>query len=113
MASSSYGSSAWLDLYEPTEYAAVRGYIHRHPFLADLLIELHGKAREYFGANTRLALDVVRDPEARDAEELLAVVRSSLPREQARERLRELDESWWLDNLDRARCKLTVDVESS
>ncbi len=100
-----------LDLYKPDDYPEVTRYLRAHPFLTDLLLELHEKIQGHFGSDTQAVLRVVTDPEAEDAQELFAVVQSSLPRTEARERLRALDEGWWLDNLDRAHCKLTVDVE--
>lgn len=102
-----------LDLYKASDYIEVTEYLQTYPFLVDLLIELHEKAQQYFGSNTQVALRVVTDPEAQDYRELFAVIQTSLPRERARAALHRLDDDWWLDEIDRAQCKLTVDVEYS
>lgn len=102
-----------LEMYTPRDYRTVVTYLQTYPFLTDLLLELHGKAQEYFGPGTQLDLEVIPDPEAANHDDFFAFIHSSLPRLEARARLRALDEEWWLDQLDRADCRLTVDVEYS
>jgi len=99
-------------LYEPTDRVAVAQYLRTYPFLTDLLIELADKAREYFGSDIRLGLEVVIDPEADDHDDLFAFIHTSLPRVEARARLHAFDDGWWLDQSDRAQCRLTIDVEN-
>jgi hypothetical protein len=98
-------------LYLPRDSARVREFISRNAGLAGLLLEAYRQIEVYFGTNPPVALEVVSDPEAEDFEELFAYIITSLEPGEALARLEELDESWFLDQLDRAGGKFNLNLE--
>lgn len=109
--SSASGLDPVLELYTLAD-AEVDAYLQKRPFLLPVLVELHGQVQKYFGPNTQIVLEVVTDPEGDGERELFAIVQSALPPDEADDRLDRLDHEWWLDQLDRTRGGLTVDVAS-
>ena len=98
-------------LYSFRRQAEVLQFLEAHPFLVPLLVEAHSKIGDYFGSNPEVALEVVTDPEAIDDHELFAFIRTSLPADEAHDRLDRLGEEWWLDAMERAQGKLCIDME--
>lgn len=92
------------------EAEAVR-FLRMHPALIDLLLEAPPHVERYFGANPEVVLEVVVDPEANDSEELFANIRTSLPVEEALERLDQLDEGWFLAQLERTDGRFNFNLE--
>lgn len=88
----------------------VEDYLYRHPYLEPLLIELLGKVQAIFQPDDPVRLRVVADSES-GANQLYALVSTSLSPNEASGRLDRLDEQWWLDASERAQGRLTVDVE--
>ena len=88
----------------------VTEFLERNDFLIPLLFEAHGEIKDRFGSAV-FFLEVIADPEAADDRELYALVATHLPPEAALEKLERLDKEWWLAAMDRARCKLCIDVE--
>ncbi len=93
------------------EPAAVVAFLHDHAYLVPLLNEAADQIARHFGAETPVVLEVVVDREAEDQRELFALIQADLPFADAKRRLDDLDASWWLEALERARCNLTIDVE--
>ena len=89
----------------------VRSFIRRNPSLAALLIEAIAPLYEFFGPAPHVSVRVVPDPEVENYDQLLAYVRVALPAEEARRRLHQLDEVWFLDQLDRAAGKFNFNLE--
>jgi hypothetical protein len=59
-----------------------------------------------------LVLEVVQEPDAMEASpELFLYVQTRLPVAEARAKLAELDEGWWLDALPRAEGRLSIALE--
>jgi hypothetical protein len=100
------------DLYQFKDYARVEAFLTAHPSLEKLLIEAHGKIREYFGSDASAALEVFTDYEGDDGDKgpLFAIIDSSLPPDEAFDRLDRLDEEWWLDALPRGEGNLIVSL---
>ncbi len=97
------------DLYRFNDREAVTGFIYRHDFLVELLIEARKHIRTHFGPDTPAALEVLQDPEDEHGEpELLALIETTLPPEEALMRLDRLDETWWLEALPRSQFILTI-----
>ena len=97
------------DLYRFNDREAVTGFIYRHDFLVELLIEARKHIRTHFGPGTPAALEVLHDPEDEHGEpELLALIETTLPPEEALMRLDRLDETWWLEALPRSQFILTI-----
>lgn len=89
----------------------VRAFLHDHHELVALLLDVHGAAEEFMGSGTAIALEVVSDPEAENAEELYALIQTRLEPDQALRMLHAFDRGWWLERVPRARGKLTVSLE--
>jgi len=49
--------------------------------------------------------------EAVNDQKLFAVILTSLPADEAIRLQEELNNEWWLENLERARCRFNIDVE--
>ncbi len=91
---------------------AVTTFLRDHAYLVPLLDEAADQIARHFGEMTPVVLEVVVDREAENQRELFALIQADLPFAEANRRLDELGDSWWLEALDRARCNLTIDVES-
>ena len=99
------------DLYRFDDREAVTGFLHRHDFLVDVLLEAREHISTHFGPDTPAALEVVYDPEDEHAEpELFARIETTLSAEEALLHLDRLDEGWWLDAVQRGRFILQIDV---
>ena len=85
-------------------------FLEQYPFLGPLLVEAHDHIHRYF-EEPQLLLEVVIDPEAIDADRLVAYVATRLSVEEALDRLHQLDEGWWLDAFERGQRKLLIDVD--
>ena len=91
--------------------AEVVRFLRTHPALIDLLLEAPTHVERYFGPNPQLVLEVVTDPEVPDSEELFANICTPLPVEEALERLDQLDEGWFLDQLERTGGRFNFNLE--
>ncbi|NOX63892.1 MAG: hypothetical protein GXP42_18400 [Chloroflexi bacterium] len=82
--------------------SAVSAYLSRHPTLTDLLSDSYEHLRDIFGSEPEFVLEVVRDPEALHPEDYLFVnIRTSMPVDEAIERLDRFDEIWYLDQIEK------------
>ena len=97
------------DLYRFNDREAVTGFLQQHDFLVDLLIEAREHIRTHFGPDTPAALEVFYDLDDEHEEpDLLALIETTLPAEEASVQLDRLDETWWLDALPRSQYILTI-----
>lgn len=88
------------DLYTFRNSVAVRHFLLCHPHLIDLLFEAYPHLARCFGPNPQVALEVVQDPEVADWTQLVAYILTSLPVNQALDRLDRFDDEWFLDQVD-------------
>ncbi len=96
-------------LYRFDDPAAVTDFLSRHDFLVDLLIEAREHIRTHFGPDTPAALEVFYDMDDAQCEpELVALIETTLPAEEALTRLDCFDEAWWLDAVQRGRSILMI-----
>jgi hypothetical protein len=98
-------------LYEFKDGPVVESFLEENPSLGDLLFDAHEIIREHFGPETRMVLEVVADPEALGDKQLFVLIRTDLPRKDARARLAELDQAWWLYALPAAEGKMEIALE--
>jgi hypothetical protein len=89
----------------------VKEFLEASPFLKPLLVEAYERIGNCFGPKPEVVLEVVTDPEADDDRQLFAFIQTSLPSEQALDKLDRLDDDWWLDAADRSEGKLCLHVE--
>lgn len=90
---------------------SVRDFLAGNPYLVGLLFETHGVIGEHFGPKTKTALEVVADPEALGDRQLFVLIRTQLPRTEARARLAELDRTWWFDALPTSKGKMEIALD--
>ena len=99
------------DLYRFNDREAVTDFLSRHDFLVDLLIEAREHISTHFGPDTPTALEVFYDLDDEHGEpDLLALIETTLPVEEASMQLDRLDETWWFDALPRGQYILHIDV---
>ena len=89
----------------------MQGFLEENPSLADLLFQAHKLIQEHFGSEVEAALEMVADPEALGDRQLFVLIRTELPRKEARERLAELDRGWWLNALPASEGKMEIALE--
>ena len=96
-------------LYRFDDPAAVTDFLSRHDFLVDLLIEAREHISTHFGPDTPAALEVFYDMDDELGEpELVALIETTLPAEEALTRLDRFDEAWWLDAVQCGRSILMI-----
>jgi hypothetical protein len=89
----------------------LRENLRENEHLGGLLLEAYEVIRDLYGPGTRVALEVVADPDAPGNEELFVLIRSRFPPKVARALLSALDQGWWRNASPTARGKLELDVE--
>ena len=99
------------ELYSLNDRSTVKRFISNYPELANLLIEAFPHVQYHFGSYPDVELEVIRDPESDNFEELFAYIRTPLPPEAALKKLDQLDEEWFLDQLPRTEGKFNFNLE--
>lgn len=99
------------DLYTFRNEAAIRKFLSKNAALMNVLIEAYPHVVRYFGDQSRIVLERVKDPEIQDADQLVAYVMTSLSVDEALERLNRLDEEWFLEQFDRVDGLLNFNLE--
>lgn len=97
-------------VYTFRETGTVLRFLERNKFLVPLLMEAYWKIRKYF-SDAHLFLEVDTDPEATNDQQLLVFIATDYSPKVALHTLKQFDEDWWLDTLDRAQRKLCINVE--
>lgn len=91
----------------------VRAYLRTYPHLISILVEATQVIPPYFGEDAPLALEVSIDPEGdSDAKELCALVQTKPGASDTSDRLRRLDDDWWIDRSPNGPGVLVVSTES-
>jgi hypothetical protein len=88
----------------------VQRFLENNKFLILILLEAYFEIRKYF-ANTQVFLEVDTDPEVKNDQQLVAFIATDYSPDEALRALKQFDEDWWLDTLDRAQRKLCISVE--
>ena len=96
------------EIRNPTEVAA---FLSRNKSLIDLLEEIPRKLRKFFGRNVKLAVELFAEPEMPASKEIFVLVITKKDAKEARAKMDEFDQKWWLENMDKADCKLNVSLE--
>jgi len=87
-------------MYALSKYSKLFRFFDENQYLIPVVIEAHRELKKRFPSE-KLLLEVVSDPEAGGCDELFAYILTSLPVEDALQRLNDLDEQWFLNELDR------------
>ena len=102
--------SALNHLYE-FKSDLVKVFLEENLALSGLLLEAYGVIREHFGPEVEMALEVVTDPEALGDQQLFVLIRTELPRREARAHHAELDRGWWLNALPATEGKMEIALD--
>ncbi|MBV9691689.1 MAG: hypothetical protein JO202_18485 [Ktedonobacteraceae bacterium] len=97
-------------VYSFSNKEKVLGFLETKQFLILLLLEARFHIAKLF-PGSEVFLEIDTDPETTTDEQLVAFIATSLPSNEAFARLKQLDEDWWLNALDRAQGKLCITVE--
>lgn len=97
--------------YEIRNPSKVAEFLSENLFLLDLLKVIPGKLRKFFGKNAKLAVELFVEPEMPSSREIFVLVLTKNDAKTARAKMDEFDQKWWLENLDKANCKLNVSLE--
>ena len=98
------------DAYIFKQPKEIESYLWNNQFLLDILFEAYEQIIDIFSKNVELHLELHRDYEE-DFEELFIVIKSSFSTAVAREMMDKLDETWFLDVLDKTQGKLCITEE--
>jgi hypothetical protein len=94
--------SVLKDAYQFTS-EDVGSFLAKNGFLVDLLMEAAPKIKKYFGAETRVLLELSADNEN---SEIFARIATQMKPKEALAVLERFDEQWWFDASPRAKCLL-------
>ena len=86
-------------LYDIPNKQEVDDFLVKHPKLMDFAARAFKQIRKYFSSEV-LSLEVVRDPEISDYEQLCVYIHTCVTVKDAMENLNEFDDQWLLDHLD-------------
>jgi hypothetical protein len=84
-------------------------FLEQNPYLVNLLLEGYAFIRPYF-PDSRISLELNRDPDAEENDELVVFVSTTLEVDDALRRLEAFEELWWLRNIHRGHMKLGFDL---
>lgn len=99
----------WRVLYDVEDPEAVAAYIAPYPHIPALLTEAFGRIRSVFPDSRPPTLHIEYDPGDGDRWLTLLIPVAPLDKE-ARDRLHQFDDEWWLDAAPRGEPVIVVDV---
>lgn len=105
------GINALRSKYEISDFEEVKNFLSKNRFLISLLEEIPNKVYQYYGNTQKISLEVFYEPDFPQSSELWVSVLTELSAEEARSIMDRLDEDWWLENIDRANCKLNIGID--
>lgn len=97
--------------YQISNFEEVKNFLSKNRFLISLLEEIPNKIYQYYGSEQKIALEVFYEPDFPQSSELWASVLTELSAEEARSIMNKIDEDWWLENIERAKCKLNIGID--
>lgn len=87
--------------YQFRNSAEIRNFLKRHPELIAVLQAGHSAVEEIFGNGILIALEVVKDPEVTNSQQLFGYIKvDAFSPEEAFERLNAFDETWFIKQSD-------------
>jgi hypothetical protein len=87
----------------------VRSFLIKYPFLIKILDDAFIEIRKAF-PNDPLHLEFYRDPENFRFTQLFIVIMSDGEPVETLQKLSQLEDDWWMDNINRAKNKLSITV---
>jgi hypothetical protein len=79
----------------------VKAFLYNHPGVANVIIEAHPHLLDAFGKFIRVKMQMVKDPEIDNFEQLIAYIITDMSVEQALASLNQFDYQWYLNQLGR------------
>ena len=99
------------DTYSLNMTADIQMFLITHPVIIDVLLAAYPYLINAFGYPPQIRLEIVRDPEAAQVEQLIAYIITSLPVEQALAHLDQFDERWFLNQVDQVDGNFNFNLE--
>ncbi len=97
-------------LSSATIHGEVEDFLERHAFLVPILDEAQVQLARYF-PQAQIALELSSDAEGHPSDEqLVLLVGTILPAAVALAQLKCFDREWWLDKVDQAQGKITINL---
>ena len=96
--------------YRISDAPAIAAYFARYPAAPVLLLDARPEILRVFGPDAMPRLDLVTFS-AYEPAHLYVVIPTLLSPAEAHAKVGELDETWWLDNIQRAGVDITANVE--
>lgn len=94
--------------YGISKFEEVKNFLSKNLFLISLLEEIPNKICQYFGDGQKLSMKISHEPDFPQFPELWVSILTELSAKEALPILEKFDEEWWLENMDRADCKLNI-----
>jgi hypothetical protein len=109
----SYVSIGELErLYEFRDEAAVKDFLKHNPDVLPVLAEAPNVIHQAeFFPNAQLFLEVEESEYVEGKYQLLLYIATNNNPAAAFEKLQSFDQTWWIDNLDRTKNKLSIHLE--
>ena len=92
--------------YITQDPAQVQKFLTQHPAVEHLLRDATAPLQHTFGKDVTVSLTVINNPDIAPQELLVSSIQTTLSAKQAKARLDKFDETWWLDNAQRAAGQL-------
>lgn len=89
----------------------VKLFLHKNAYLLPVLEELPNKVAEYFGNERELLLKVSGESVFLDSSELSLFISVPLTADEGLDILDKFDNEWWLDNLERTKYNLNINLK--
>ncbi len=96
-----------IPLHEEDE---INKFLEENKYLYPILAEAPDEISSVFGTDTKISLELHRDPEE-DWEELFIVIKSPYSTKEAARREKKLTEEWFLGKLQSTKGKLNITEE--
>jgi hypothetical protein len=97
--------------YEINNPSEVAKFLLENFFLFDLLKEVPGKIREYFGEKQKTVLKISYEPEYPNAAELWVEILTELSAKDAMQILDRFDEEWWFEKVEKSHGRLNITLK--
>ena len=88
----------------------VFNFLYNHQKLFSILLEAEKNIKEYFFIE-QLSLKIINDPEIANWENLMITIHTKLDIDQAFDRLKQLDNDWWIDIFSEVDNKLNIHID--
>lgn len=97
--------------YRISNFEEVKTFLSKNRFLIPLLEEIPNKIYEYYGNDQEISLELLYEPDFPLSSKLWVTVLTKKSAEDARSIMDKIDNDWWLENIDRANCKLNIGID--